>query len=193
MKSIKNMKTESKTRPARLLALTVTMLACTLVASGAGAAADEGIVRDVGVSKMDKTFAIEANHGLMRDAALAVLAQHRAQDPRVRTFAKRIHDQRTRAHGRLRQLAKETRIRLPDRLDMHQRQQVRKLSSLQGPEFDKQFLQYIAATDHVRFYQFELRNGALRVYAPVRRFAKEQLPILRDDIARAQKLLQNYS
>ena len=156
-------------------------------------AEDAEIVNQSGVGKLDKTFAIEANHGLMRDTALAVLAMHRANNQDVRKFAAKIHDQRNRAHQRLRKIAQETRLRLPERLDAYQRDQVRKLSSLKGEAFDRQFLQYIAETDHVRFYIFELNSGALPTYPPVRKFAREQLPILRNDMARARKLLQNQS
>ena len=179
-----------KSKIASLLALTG---ACVLGTSSTHGAEDIRDARNTGVGKLDKTFAIEANHGLMRDAALAVVAQHRAKSKDVRQFAAKIHEQRNRAHQRLRQIAKETRIRLPERLDTHQLQQVKKLSSLSGEEFDRQFLQYIAETDHVRFYTFELNSGALPTHPPVTKFAKEQLPILRGDMARARKLLQNYS
>ena len=179
-----------RNRIAQMLALSAT---CAIAGTMAvNAAEDPGIVRDTGVSKMDKTFAIEATHGLMRDGALAIAAEHRATSPEVRKFAQKLQDQRTRAHDRLQQLAKKTRLRLPERLDAYQRDQVQKLSALSGRAFDKQFLQYIAETDHVRFYQFELNNGALRVYPPVRKFAEEQLPILRRDMARARELLQDY-
>lgn len=179
-----------KTQLLRIL----TVLFC-IAATGATHAVEdnEEIVREQGVSTLDKTFAIEANHGLMRDAALAAVALHRAQSNEVRKFAEKLHDQRNRAHARLRKLAEQTRIRLPERLDAHQLKQVRKLSSLSGREFDRQFLQYIAETDHVRFYQFEMNSGANRVYPPVLAFAKQQLPILRDDMARARKLLKNYT
>ena len=166
---------------------------CVLAAPAINAAEDARIVSEAGVGKLDKTFAIEANHGLMRDTALAVLAQHRAKSKTVRNFAAKIHEQRNRAHQRLRRIAQETRIRLPERLDSHQLQQVKKLSSLSGEEFDRQFLQFIVETDHVRFYTFELNSGALPTYPPVMKFAREQLPILRGDMARARKLLANYS
>ena len=166
---------------------------CLLGASSTHAAESIRAARASGVGQLDKTFAIEANHGLMRDTALAVVAQHRAKSQQVRNFAAKIHDQRNRAHRRLRRIAQETRIRLPERLDAHHLKQVNKLSSLSGEQFDRQFLQYIAETDHVRFYTFELNSGALPTHPPVVKFAKEQLPILRNDIARARKLLQNYS
>lgn len=172
--------------------LTLTIALCVLGISPAGAMADRSIVRHTGVSKLDKTFAIEATHGLMRDAALATLAEHRASTKQVRTFARKIEDQRSRAHARLRRLAKETHLRLPERLDWYQRDQIQKLGSLTGREFDKQFLRYIADTKHTRFYQFELNSGAMCVYPPVRTFAEEQLRILRDDMRQARQLLQNY-
>ncbi len=180
------------TRSQLVRTVTLATLICTLGAARIRAAEEDGIVRDVGVSNMDKTFAIEAAHGILRDKALANLAQHRAQSPKVRKFAIELRDRREKAHARLRTLAEETRLRLPERLDMYQRQQVKKLASLTGEQFDRQFLQYIAETDYIRFYQFELRNGALRVYPPVAKFAREQLPVLRKNMQRARQLLEDY-
>ena len=71
------------------------------------------------------------------------------------------------------------------------RQQVDQLASLRGREFDKRFLQLIADTGYVRFFRFELKSGALPVDPRVKRFADEQLGILRNDMARAQRLLRS--
>ena len=175
------------------LLLTIAAFFSVVATGAAHGITDARTVREDGVSKLDKTFAIEANHGLMRDTALAMIALHRAESKEVRNFAASIHEQRNRAHARLRKLANTTRIRLPERLDTHHRMQVEKLSALKGRALDKQFLKYIAETDHTRFYEFELNSGANRVYPPVLRFAKDQLPKLRDDMARARKLLQKYA
>ncbi len=185
------MKILPKTTLNRLTALALATAFCFSGAIQAQATAYPP-VRRTGVNTLDKTFAIEASHGLRRDAALALLAQHRAQSKTVREFAANIYDQRTRAHERLRRLAQETRLRLPERLDAHQRRQVEKLGSLAGREFDKQFLEDIAQSDYIRFFQFELNNGVRRVYPPVRAFAKEQMAILRNDMQRARKLLKDY-
>ena len=179
-------------RAAGAMTCAASLFLVTAFAQISAAEEDTPITRESGVSKLDKTFAIEATHGFLRDKSLALLAEHRAGSPAVRKFAKKIEDQRTKAHGELQALAKQTRLRLPERLDAHQRQQVKKLGSLAGAEFDKQFLQYIAETDYIRFFQFELNSGALRVAPPVRAFADKQLPILRKDMERARQLLKDY-
>lgn len=170
------------------------LLALLFVIALPATGAEESIVnRSRGVTKMDKTFAREAAHGLMRDTALALLAQHRASSDKVRTFAAQLHDRREGALARLRRMAHDTRLRMPVALDDHMRQQVDAVGKLRGRAFDERFLQLIADTTYARFFQFELQSGALPVDAQVKRFADEQLAILRKDMARARQLLDGLN
>lgn len=147
---------------------------------------------DRGVTKMDKTFATEAAHGYLRDIALSLIVQHRGSTAKVQKFAAQVYQHRESARDRLRKLTKETGLRMPVAADAHMQQQVEELRSLSGRKLDKRFLELIAATDYARFFVFELRNGALPVDKRVKRFADEQLPILRKDMERARELLRDY-
>ncbi len=143
-----------------------------------------------GVSKTDKAFANEIAPGLLRDMELASIVAHRGEDKAVRQFASAVLDQRTKAHGELRALAKKTRLVLPDRPGAHQQMQVNQLQKLSGRALDEQFLHLIAQTDYFHFFGLELSNGALRADPEVQAFAKAQRPIIRDDMKRASKLLK---
>ena len=185
-----NLSTQT-TNPRLCLSMLITAVA--VAVAPISRAAEEPIInRDIGVTKMDKTFAREAAHGVMRDISLAAAAQHGASTEKLRKFAGKIHGERSAAFKQLQQLTKQTGLRMPTLPDAHMKRQVKELGSLAGREFDKRFLELIAASDYIRFFVFELNSGAEPVDPRVKRFASEQLPILRKDAQRARLLLRDY-
>lgn len=148
------------------------------------------VVPGGGVTKTDRTFANEAATGLLRDMRMAAIAAEESERTEVKEFARAVLDHRTKAHAQLRTLAGRTRLVLPDQMGAHQQMQVEKLQKLKGRALGRQFLNYIAQTDYLHFFGLELSNGALQTNPEVQAFAKTQQSIIRGDMERAQKLLQ---
>lgn len=142
------------------------------------------------MTKTDRTFAKEAATGLLRDMRLAAIAAEGGERPEIKDFARAVLDHRTKAHAQLRPLAERTGLVLPDQMGAHQEMQVEKLQKLEGRALGRQFLDYIAQTDYLHFFGLELSNGALQTNPEVQEFTKKQQSIIRDDMERAQKLLQ---
>ncbi len=142
------------------------------------------------MTKTDRTFANEAATGLLRDMRMAAIAAEESERTEVKEFARAVLDHRTKAHAQLRTLAGRTRLVLPDQMGAHQQMQVEKLQKLKGRALGRQFLNYIAQTDYLHFFGLELSNGALQTNPEVQAFAKTQQSIIRGDMERAQKLLQ---
>ncbi len=124
----------------------------------------------------------------MRDLALTAVVLREGQSEKVKDFARQVRAHRAQAQLELRALAAKTRLVLPDRMGAHQRMQVNALQKLSGPALDRRYLEAIAQSDYLHFYDLELHNGALRVDPEVKAFAKEQHAIISADMTRAARL-----
>lgn len=181
-----------RSHPPLLLLLVATVITTFFSANAVAQRAPATALPERGVSKVDRNFAHEAGTGLSRDMALALLAQQRAQNGAVRSFATRVYDRRQQALAGLKRIAQQTGVRMPVAMDMHHRKDIAQLRKLSGRDFDLRFLDLIAGADYVRFFEYELTRNVMPVDPKVARYAKTELQRLRQDQQQARKLLQGY-
>ena len=144
------------------------------------------------VAQRDKNFALEAAKGLVRDTRIAALAEKRAAKKQIKAFMYHVLQRRLRADATLRRLVRKTGLRLPMRLDAHQRQELARLEKLQGAEFDKAALRMISEPEYLRFFEFIINDPSPAPDRQVKAYAKQQLPILRKDVQAAKRWLAAY-
>jgi putative membrane protein len=140
----------------------------------------------------DKKFITDAAVSGMAEVELAELASQKAESEDVRAYAAHLLQQHKDANEKLKALASEKNVSLPTDLDPKHKQIRDKLSALEGPEFDKAYVEAMIK-DHkkaVNDFQTEAKNGKDK---DVKEFAKETVPALKEHLDQAQKLQANFS
>ena len=78
----------------------------------------------------------------LSEIALGKLAQEKAQSNEVKSFAKKMLDDQTKAHEELKQLAQSKGVVLPVEADRQQQSVEKKLAALSAEKFDRQYMQH---------------------------------------------------
>jgi len=128
--------------------------------------------------------AAESGAAELKDANLAV---HKSQDRAVKQFAEHMIQEHTEANDKLRTLAVEGKVDLPSHPSIKQSAEHAKLNVLNGPTFDKQFVegQIRAHRNAIELFQDEAANGT---NPKARDFARDSLPMLQSHLKEARKL-----
>jgi putative membrane protein len=109
----------------------------------------------------DRQFARDAAIAGLSNVELAELAAEKASSEDVRQFGKRLLDDQTKTNDRLKQVANQQNILIPDALDSKHQSLIDKVAKLSGPEFDKAFLkqQLKEQEAEVRDFSDEAQRG----------------------------------
>ena len=156
------------------------VLGLALVAAGTAAGAGSP-------GKSDNQFLEDAASGGMMEVELGRIATTHASSPRVKEFGQRMVDDHGRANAELKQLAAREKVTLPDTLKGDHREMVDRLSKLQGPEFDRAYMQAMLK-DHeedVAKFKVQARSAHDR---NVKTFAAKTLPVLEKHLVMAKDI-----
>ncbi len=138
----------------------------------------------------DQQFARMAASGGMAEIQAAQLAQQRSASPRVRQFASRMITDHTAANSELQQIAEQENIDLPSQPDSRDTTAVKRLSGMNGTQFDQSYAQD-ALRDHqqdVAMFRKEATSGR---DPALKQFAQKTLPTLQQHLQLAQGLNAN--
>jgi putative membrane protein len=135
----------------------------------------------------DRQFARDAAVAGLSNVELAKLAAEKASSEDVRHFGKQLLDDQTKTNDRLKQVANQENISIPDALDSKHQSQIDKVAKLSGPEFDKAFLkqQLKEQEAQVRDFSDEAQRGT---DPNVKTFAAGALPNLQQQLEAAKNL-----
>jgi putative membrane protein len=123
-----------------------------------------------------KTFVKKAALGGMTEVETSKLAESKAQDPQVKTFAHKMVTDHTAANNELKSLAKKKGWTLPTSLDAEHEAIVQKLSAKSGADFDKAYSEQMMQ-DHEK--TVALFKGATKSSdADLAQWAEKTLPTL---------------
>ena len=131
------------------------------------------------LSENDRNFMREAVMGGIAEVQLGRLAAERGERQSVSDFGQRMMEDHSRANDRLRDLARNKGISLPDDMKAESKALYRRLSRLHGAAFDSAYIQAMRE-DHqkdIQAFRNEAREGR---DSDVRAFADHTLPTLRD-------------
>ena len=109
-----------------------------------GGAAGAGGMNTVGASKLsqsDERMVKQIAEANLAEISAGKLAQDKAQSDEVKSFAKKMVDDHTKALDDLKQLAQSKGVTLPTEPSREQMAQEKKLQALSGEKFDRQYLQ----------------------------------------------------
>jgi putative membrane protein len=173
------------------------MLALTLVGGGGGAAladpqaADRPVERrdkPAVASPMDQTFVDKAATGGLAEVKLSKLAMEKGQSMQVKQFARKMVVDHSKANTELKQIAEKQHLTVPTQLDEKHQKAYDKLSKLDGPAFDEEYMK-VMAEDHDETIKLFKQQAASGRDPELTSFAMKTLPVIEkhDDMAHSDE------
>ncbi|HJS87065.1 MAG TPA: DUF4142 domain-containing protein [Acetobacteraceae bacterium] len=165
--------------------LPIALAAASLIGFAAGAASAAQL------SPQDQQFVKQAAQGGMEEIQSGQLAEQKGASPAVRQLGQTLVADHTMADNQLKQIAQQQGFTLPQSTDQEAQQELQKMKSLSGQQFDKQFIDE-QIEDHEKTIQL-FQNEAQNTQDPaLRNFAQSTIPVLQKHLQMA-KQAQNAS
>jgi putative membrane protein len=131
-------------------------------------------------------FLVDAAEGGMFEVEAARIAQQKATSAKVKTFAKHMMDEHSKANKELKALAAKNNVTIPTALGEDKMDKIAKLNRLSGHEFDKEYMDMMVK-DHkedVRLFDKESKGTDNN---EVEKWAANTLPTLQKHLEMAQQ------
>jgi len=136
----------------------------------------------------DKKFINNAAQGGMAEVQLGQLASQRASDPQVKQFAEQLVNDHSKANEKLKQIASDKGVALPADIPASAKREAAKLSKLNGPAFDREYMTHMVS-DHKKDVS-EFRAATKQARDPdVNQFAQQTLPTIEQHLQIAQGMV----
>ncbi|RAK64669.1 DUF4142 domain-containing protein [Hymenobacter edaphi] len=135
----------------------------------------------------DADFMVEAATGSRLGVELGQLAQRRGSSPALRAWAPQLTRDAAALGAALRTVAEQKALTLPEGLSTEQQDVISKLTTLNGPEFDRRLLE--AATDYLDDARDDFDDMGDDAYdGDIRAVAAKYAPILKQHYEQADEL-----
>jgi len=135
----------------------------------------------------DSKFVSEAAMAGMAEVELSMLASQQASNDAVREYAQKVVQDHQQANEKLKTLASQKNINLPNEADRAHKREHDKLAKKTGADFDKDYIDAMIK-DHkkvIKTFDDEAKNGK---DADLKAFAEQTSPELQEHLAKAQQL-----
>lgn len=150
------------------------------------AAATQRFSQDANRMAGDNTFVIHAAQGGMAEVEMGKLAESRSSDDKVRQFGRQMVDDHSKANEELATIAGRKGINLPANLDAKDQATMDTLAKLNGPQFDKAYMQDMVK-DHRQdsaAFKKEANSGQDPDF---KAFAAKTLPVIEHHLSMAER------
>ncbi len=104
------------------------------------------------LSKADQRLLMDMAAGNMAEIEIAKLADSKSQNDQVKTYARQMIDDHTKALTEIQQLASTKAVTLPTGLDKRHQAMADKLGALSGDAFDKAYMRQAGVDDHKKMH-----------------------------------------
>ncbi len=142
------------------------------------------------VSGADAIFVKKAADGGMAEVALAKLAQEKASNADVKSFAGKLEKDHSKVNDELKELASKKDITLAPAPSKNHQATHDKLAKLSGAEFDKAYVAAMLESHQKGVREFsQVSSGSGD--ADVKAFASKTLPTLKEHLQDVQELSKN--
>lgn len=135
----------------------------------------------------DSDFVVEAASGSMMEVELGQLAAQKASSQEVKNFAQKMVNDHSKANERLRQIAQQKNIALPEGLADEHKKHVDDLREKSGHEFDKDYMDLMVEDHEEDVEKFEEASEDLND-SDLRSWVNETLPTLRQHKEEAKQI-----
>ncbi len=152
-----------------------------------GPAANPATTSQMKLSASDREFLEEAIMGGMTEVELGKLAQERGASQAVKDLGQKLVSDHSAANERIRQIASDHSVTLPNDLDSKHQAIVGRFSKLSGATFDREFRKN-AIDDHktdIKKFEKESTSGD---NPQVKQFATDTLSKLKDHLDQAEAI-----
>ncbi|MGH9528695.1 MAG: DUF4142 domain-containing protein [Terriglobales bacterium] len=123
----------------------------------------------------------------MAEVEFGKLATDRASSEDVKKFGQRMVDDHTKANDKLKQVAKNEGITLPDDLNAKDKATKARLEKLSGKQFDRAYMNDMVK-DHIQDVAEFNRESKMAKDPDVKNFASQTLPTLQDHLKDARSV-----
>jgi len=139
------------------------------------------------LTQQEKDFLNMAYMDNMTEIEAGKAAQQKSDNRQIKEYGNMLATDHQSNLDQLKQLAQNYQVTLPSKLDQRHEQEVKRLSSMTGPEFDRAFTSK-QVTDHQKSIQ-EFKNMAQNAKAQdLRQYASNTVPVLENHLDRAKQL-----
>jgi putative membrane protein len=135
-----------------------------------------------------ESFAMQAAVISKAEIELGQMAAQKSQDKDVRDFGQRMVKDHKAADAKLKKIAAQENLKLPDSLDAEHQAVKQKLSGLQGEAFDREYAKEMAKGHDKAVALFEAASQAPQMPADLKEFAATTLPTLQEHDEMAHSL-----
>jgi len=158
------------------------LLSCTVLGLFA-----TGVRADDAKRPLDQDFLVKASTCSNACVEVSSLAEKRAESPKVKEFAAVMVTEHKKCQDRLAEQTKNRKIAVVSGLEQETKTDIDNLSKLKGAEFDRAYLSWIIKghREGIAMLQNQADNGKDN---DLRTFAKEQIPGMKEHLARAEEL-----
>jgi putative membrane protein len=170
---------------ASVMRLSGSILAVFFLAASIGIAAESKSPRADKIAEDDANFLKEAAQGGMAEVELGKMAAVRGSSKQVKDFGERMQKDHTKANEELKKLASSKGVQIPTELDRKHKSASERLAKLSGDEFDREYMK-VMVDDHRETLEKFQREADKGKDPDVKKFASEQVPILKKHLELAQ-------
>jgi putative membrane protein len=139
----------------------------------------------------DQTFIEKAVVGGLAEVQLGKMAADMASSAEVKQFGQRMVQDHSKANQELMALVKTKAISVPTALDQKHQEEADRLAKLQGPAFDRAYLQHMVK-DHeedVQLFSTQAKQGK---DPELKAFAAKTLPTLEEHLRMVRNLAEKH-
>lgn len=136
---------------------------------------------------LDKEFLVKVATCNNAEIEIGKLADRRSNSANVKEFATTLVKDHKAAYNKLGDLIKNRKVGVAAGLEKETRDEIKRLSKLEGSEFDRAFLDHMIREHKkaISIFENQVKNGE---EADIRDYAKEMLPHLRQHLKKAESL-----
>ena len=139
------------------------------------------------LTSADRLFVKKAAEGGLAEVQLGQLATEKASSPEVKQFGQRMVDDHSKANDKLKQVASDEGVTVPDKLNAKDAATKARLEKLSGKTFDRAYM-HDMVLDHTKDVS-EFRMESKNAKDPaVKNFATETLPTLESHLKDAKSI-----
>lgn len=142
----------------------------------------------LGVTENESEFMVKAAAGGMAEVELAKLAQQKATNANVKSFANMIVTDHTKANEELKALAATKNVTLPASISEDHQKHMNELTEKTGRDFDDAYIDMMVDDHQEDVDLFDKWSEKDDASAEVKAFAAKTLPTLRMHLEEAKKL-----
>jgi putative membrane protein len=138
-------------------------------------------------NRVDAKFAVDVADGGMAEVELGKLAQQKATNPQIKEFAGMMVTDHSAANNKMKNIAKDKGITLPQVLGNYQQKLKKEISDKSGKDFDRAYVAAMIKDHKETIKTFEVALKELRDTS-LRTFASNTLPTLKKHLSAIEKI-----